>query len=305
MTEFKTKKAARESNYRTYDEWLRRDFLPTEGAESITVKGDDFYHESLCEPLLTKKALKEMGLKVPEEAEPAKWKYYQNMSTHHPIYRQSDGVPVKKRKEIPPEKIDLLLAIFVVNKAAKRSRDASQSLYLSAKKCFSRNDRRKKNSLHNLSRVQKFQKENLYELKEKGIMHAYEKGLITPVGNHGGFLLYRGDGFSFHSRIAPENISIEPIRDGADEETFMIPATVKEKGEPRLKDAVFTLEELPDIEEGFYIFREPFKPDCGNHEDETTRYEYETSDEESKDSEDEDEWGDDGEWYEDEEEFWQ
>jgi hypothetical protein len=87
MSEFKTKKAARENETVTEPMMSRliKDFLPTEGAESIKVKGEYFYNENQCEPLLTKKALKEMGLKVTEDAEPATWKYYRSIKTRHPF----------------------------------------------------------------------------------------------------------------------------------------------------------------------------------------------------------------------------
>lgn len=245
MTGFKTKKAAREAGYHPASYWrVNRDGVrrcPKRNAVPVRVKGEAFFSESQCEEMFSETAGNRRGLKLLENAEPVDtigWSPEGGGSVTFDIYRFSDFFEAKKRRQIPPKEVDPLLAIFTVNKAAKRYRDAAQSAYQQKE--------------HGLSKANKYKKESLYQLKDKGIKYAHHNGLIDLVGRHGAFALYRGGGFCFHSYMIPKGANPDPVAGDSIEETFKIPSQSKAKTEPRLKDAVFTLETLADIE-GFEV----------------------------------------------------
>jgi len=115
----------------------------------------------------------------------------------------------KGRRVQQPQVVDLLAAIFTVNRAAKRCRDAAQSLYQKS----ARGPRRWRSSpnLHGLAQARREQKETLYELKDCGIAVAFNG---TATG-----------------QVVDEFLKVE--------------SKPKGRGEMRLKDAMHTLQKLP------------------------------------------------------------
>jgi hypothetical protein len=123
--------------------------------------------------------------------------------------------------------VDLLPAIFGVNRTAKRFRGAAQVNYQKRK--------------HGLAGVERVKKEHLYHLKDKGILAAVGAGRLTAVGTHGPLTIYRGEEYCFHSLLRPKGIQLPELGGGP----LYVEQNPHTAGEPRLKDAIFTLESLP------------------------------------------------------------
>jgi hypothetical protein len=156
--------------------------------------------------------------------------------------RDRTAIKPPKRKAPTPIEVDVLAAIFTVNRAAKRYRDAAQSLY--------------KKRAHGLSGYSKRRKEELYELKDAGIVHAYLAGHLQYCGVHGSLAIYRGEGYCFHSTLQPsEHADAQSgMRDSA---PFFVEAKPKGLSESRLIDALLTLSKLPLTMNGFNYLEVP------------------------------------------------
>lgn len=132
-----------------------------------------------------------------------------------------------RRRPQDPKPCDLLAAIFAVNRATKRWRDASQNYYRSGMKALASNAKRKK--------------ESLYNLKDRGICNALQAGRITAIERHAGLCLYEGAGYRFHSTLVPKGAEL-PERDA--DRPILIEAKPQGSREPRQMDAIATLEDL-------------------------------------------------------------
>jgi hypothetical protein len=235
----RTKKVARQAGFIGESEFRRQSFrkIPRRGAKVVVVKTEKFYAGADCERLLNKTDARNSGLRIPDGLEPVEWRSWKY--GHFGLWRESDLVPVAKRTEKPPRAIDLLAAVFCVNRSAKRYRDAAGDCYESG--------------THGLAKAAKQRKERLYGLKDRGIAEAFRQGSIQFVGRNGTLALYRGEGYCFHSRLLPPGQSEE--HDDADAPIF-VEAKPKGSKEARLKDAVFTLEPLP-TPDGFTVLSLP------------------------------------------------
>ena len=141
----------------------------------------------------------------------------------------------KKRETAPPKSIDLLLAIFAVNRSAKRHRDSAQTYYQKRK--------------HGFAKKERMIKTELYALKDRGIAAAYAAGRIEASFRCAdGLIEYRGEGYCFHSALHPQNVQIPEVGNA---ESFRVEAKPRGAKEPKLKDAVFTLKALPEVPENF------------------------------------------------------
>lgn len=136
----------------------------------------------------------------------------------------------KKQEKPAPANVDLLAAIFAVNRAAKRHRDAAQSHYRGRR--------------HGLSGSARQRKEYLYSLKDLGIAAAYQEGRLQFVGTHGALALYAGEGYRFHSGLVPINESSVMM---LDEERFFAEAKPRERHEPTQRDATHTLQQRSPV----------------------------------------------------------
>ena len=134
-----------------------------------------------------------------------------------------------RRKVIRPRTIDLLRAIFTISQAAKRYRDASQRHYCGGK--------------YGRATGAKGKKEELYTLKEKGIAEAHRQGRLSFSGIHGNLGLYIGEGYRFYSTLIP----VSPGTTKDRRESIIVRFASRRAREGRLKDAIHTLEALPEI----------------------------------------------------------
>lgn len=229
-TKLRTKKHARQAGYigerQLHTQSCRT--IPRRGAEPVVIKGELFFVETDCERLLNKTEARNLGLRVPRGVEPVEWRSWKY--GYFGLWRKSDLVPVARRAEKSPARaIDLLAAVFSVNRSAKRYRDAAGSCYSSG--------------THGLAKAAKLRKELLYRLKDRGIAEAFRQGRIQFVGRNGTLALYQGEGYSFHSRLLPPGQSDEL---GDTDAPVFVEAKAKTLKEARLKDAILTLEPLPD-----------------------------------------------------------
>jgi hypothetical protein len=145
--------------------------------------------------------------------------------------------PKPPRPIQPPQAVDLLAAIFAVNRSAKRFRDAAQRCYV--------------RFAHNCARIARNKKEKLYSLKDRGIAAAYRAGKLHYCGMHARLATYMGDGYRFHSRL-------QPFEATADDAPFLlVEAKPKTAREARLMDAEYTLAHVPLDLTGFGILDSP------------------------------------------------
>jgi hypothetical protein len=157
------------------------------------------------------------------------------------LYGYGQTRPKRDSNLSPPKQIDVVVATMLVNQAAKRYRDMASTCYHSR--------------LHGFAGTAKEKKEELYCLKDRGIVHCYNNALIKYEGMHGGFALYRStDGVnSFHSKLIPESVEID---DNENDNPVRISAKPAKRGY-RLKDAIFTIEALPSDKTGFKYLPSP------------------------------------------------
>jgi hypothetical protein len=136
--------------------------------------------------------------------------------------------------------VDLLAAIFTVNRAAKRQRDAAQKHYQGRRHGFAGSSKQKK--------------QRYYGLKDDGIIAAHQAGRLQCIGQHGGLFLWQGEGYSFHSTVKPAGLELVelPMREG--EEHLFVESKPKGVREPRIVDALRTLEALPSYDHSLYAF---------------------------------------------------
>jgi len=202
------------------------------------VKGEAFYRREDCEELLSRTAAGERGLRVRHGAEAVAqlFSHSHGRSFYYPVYRLSDCTPKQRRVDRPAEEVDLLLAIFTVNKTAKRYRDAASTHYQCRQHGFAGDASSKKHAL--------------YRLKDLGIMRAHQVGRLSFVAMHGNLAVYRGEGYCFHSHLLPDVTPLPEDEARAGSPVF-VEAAPKGAGEARLKDAVLTLMDLPRSEAGY------------------------------------------------------
>ncbi len=212
--------------------WSRLGFAPRRGeTPAHTHRGVGYFAEKQLEKLAARGKWNEAGKAILGSAEVffvGKFKKSGVGLLEYSIYRESDTRPKRVANYREPVTVDLLAAIFAVNRAAKRYRDAASAQYWA--------------SNHGFARRAKITKTHLYELKDRGISAALQTGRIAYEGTHGGFALYRGEGYCYHSTLSPADavLPVEPLA-----AALRVEAKPRTAKEPRLKDAVATLEALP------------------------------------------------------------
>ena len=126
----------------------------------------------------------------------------------------------------PAENIDILRAVWGINRYAKRCRDAASSCYTS--------------NAHAFAGIWSRRKAEAYDLKSQALHYLVAEGRLAHAGYHqfdgGNYAeVLEGDGYRFHRPCEdPEGIDVEEI-DG-------IEAKPKHSKEPRLLDCRHTLE---------------------------------------------------------------
>lgn len=270
----KTKKEAKERGLRTAEEWLKKDRVVVDPANGFNVRDNIYYELVATEQLLSAKG--KPGYKVKPGAEPIKQKKSYQNSFYFNLYKESDFIPIRKRTEQAPKQIDLLAAIFTVNRAAKRYRDAASSCYT--------------HKIHGFARANKRKKEDLYLLKDKGIKVAYTAGLLACEGKQGSSYIYQGNGYCFHSYLKPKDLDLATIIEISPEEVRVESKVKTEKY--RLKDAIYTLDVLNtiNIDQDFVLE----KPDFFS-KNKGSKYEYSNYDRQNEENHDnwDDDWDDD------------
>ncbi len=165
------------------------------------------------------------------------------------VYRADQVEPKRPVISKPAQAVDLLAAIFAVNRAAKRWRDAAQSHY--------------QGSRHGLARDARYKKDKLYALKDRGIAYAVARGRLQAIKVHGGLCLYRGEGYCFHSSLVLNGVELPQ----SDNDTpIEVDAKPQGANEPRQIDAIACLSELPVLGDEFVRLQVPRKgmcPICG------------------------------------------
>ncbi|KIL99557.1 hypothetical protein CCC_04073 [Paramagnetospirillum magnetotacticum MS-1] len=141
--------------------------------------------------------------------------------------RRPPVVPVEV--EATPENI--AKAIFAVNRAAKRRRDAASATY-----------RRK---MYGIAREHAFVKRDYYDLKDRGVALLARIGMAEASDLHGGLWVWKVANYRFHSTLSPKGLTIPEA--AADQEEFFAEAKPVERGEMRLADAVALLKKLDDF----------------------------------------------------------
>lgn len=128
--------------------------------------------------------------------------------------------------------VDILAAVFAVNRAAKRYRDLGRRHYSGRRHGFAGNCKTKKN--------------DLYSLKAQAIEHLVREGIIQRIGYHrfGETAHFRwaelleGNGYRFHRPCRPpegaDTLDIKSLPE--------VEAKPRGSQEPKLKDAVAAIE---------------------------------------------------------------
>lgn len=252
--------------------WLEYDQFPKTG-EQPNAEGRFLINQT--EPVASKTEWARQGRKISKNAKSVAIKtYYKQYRGHikYEVFRKSETLQTRKKSEPTPGKNlgleRILEAIFAINRAAKRRRDAASSNY--------------EKGNHGFARYQSDEKDSLYTKKEKGILIAISLGLLKFNGLHGNMAVWNGGGYSFHSSLAPKGTTFNEEQD-----YHISEAHPKRTNELRLVDAKATIDALtaPTAEELNLItveiprFKKPLKSFLNtiNEEwdDEDEEYEYE------------------------------
>jgi hypothetical protein len=94
---------------------------------------------------------------------------------------------------------NILLAIWSVNRAAKRRRDAAESFY--------------EKDLHGFAGAHKKAKDRYYRLKDIGIAWLAHDGHLAAAYRHGQLVVWVGGGYSFHSTLIPHGAELAEAGD--------------------------------------------------------------------------------------------
>jgi len=143
------------------------------------------------------------------------------------VYRHDQVEPKRKVHLRGPELVSLLAAVWTINRTAKRYRELASSQYRGRR--------------HGLARHARGKKEMLYAYKGQALHYLVADGTLQHVGYHrfpgdNWAEVLTGGGFTFH-RPCPT-----PKQASAEART-MIEAKPREIGEPRLTDAIHTVDE--------------------------------------------------------------
>jgi hypothetical protein len=228
MTAFKTLKAAREAGFCEREDYHY-------GGEEIIVKGHLLVRNAKA--AVSRTEWSKRGFRVGRDAIPhARCSVYSMNLGHliYDVYREDQVEP--KRRAAPPKQIDILAAVWVINRRAKRCRDLASTHYATG--------------THGLTAAVKQEKLELYRMKGQALHYLHSEGRLTIVGYHrfpGGNWaeVLHGSAYVFH-RPCPAQAS------GTAAEIEEIEAKPRRSKEPRLKDARHTVEEYlrdrPEVE---------------------------------------------------------
>jgi hypothetical protein len=92
-------------------------------------------------------------------------------SVSYPVYRADQVEPKRRMTAAPPAIIDVLAAVWVLNRRARRCRDLARSAY--------------KDGRHQAADTHSREKRELYQLKGKVLHHLVAEGLLRVDVYHG------------------------------------------------------------------------------------------------------------------------
>lgn len=210
-------------------------YAPVEGAKPVSQNQANFFFVSELETLQSDSAWRKQGRKVKQEEQPVRLLRRSvgggRKIVEYGVFRESQTEPMRTVKVNPPLVLeDLRLAIFVINRSAKRYRDAAAKAYAAGN--------------HQTARQMRVKKEELYVLKDAGIRHAIKTGMLIFEGQHGKLGLWTGGGFVFHSPLVPEDYI---ARDSSEDKPILVEAKPRDAKLPRLCDAIQTLRAVPPV----------------------------------------------------------
>ena len=114
-----------------------------------------------------------VGMKLKYEAEPAAFVYVRGRGTHYPLYT-SDAIEPKRKQRagqvLPLSPKNIGSALYEINKAAKRRRDAAREAYGSHD--------------HKRATSSRAEKDDFYRLKDAVMARAIAAGMAKFVGHH-------------------------------------------------------------------------------------------------------------------------
>lgn len=157
------------------------------------------------------------------------------------VYREDQVEPKKAIRHPEPKRVPLLAAVWTVNRTAKRYRDAAMSHY--------------NRDHHGLARLAREKKEMLYRYKAQALHYLAADGTLQHVGHHRfpgnkWAEVLTGAGFTFHRPCATP-------KQASGEARSTIEAKPRGAMEPRLCDAIFTLNEFLDGRDPVDIYEWP------------------------------------------------
>jgi hypothetical protein len=250
---FPTLKAARAAGYRS----LRRGEY---GGEQTVVKGRTLVRNP--EMAVSETEWGRRGFAVKPDAQPHA--YLSGYSYYHstwPVYREDQVEPKKERNRTPPKRIDVLVALWVVNRAAKRYRDAASKHYGNARAAKHSFDRERAGALFGLANISATKKRCYYRLKSQATAYLVAEGHLTVVGYHrfgnNWAEVLQADVYTVHRPCPPQ-----PGDAGA-RQIDDIEAKPRGAKEPRLKYAIHTLKKYLKGKPVVPVYEWPARPKPG------------------------------------------
>jgi hypothetical protein len=234
---FKTIKAAKEAGFRKPKDWEY-------GGARIKIKGRVLVHDP--KQALSETQWSKRGYRTRRRVQPHAYRSVRISGAGrvvYEVYRDDQVEPKRRYSVVPPVEIDLLAAVWVINRRAKRCRDQ-------ARKCF-------ESGRHEAATKLREEKEHLYELKGQALYHLVVERRLQFSGYHrfpddNWAELLQGDGYSFHRPCSPPE-GVDVI------ERSEIEAKPRGAREPRLKDALHTLQGYLDSKPKMALYKWPSK----------------------------------------------
>ncbi len=217
---FLTIKAAKQAGFHERKEWEY-------GGEEILVKNHRLVRNP--EEAISETAWSKRGYRLKADAEPHCTRSVRSHSAStqliYPVYRDDQVEPKRQQNLMPAAIINILPALWVINRRAKRCREMAKSHY--------------RHGSHGFAATCKDEKEEMYRLKGQALHYLLEEQRLILVGHHrfpGGIWaeLLQGEGFTFHRPCQPQE-------GAAAEDRSEIEAKPRGTKEPRLKDAIHTV----------------------------------------------------------------
>lgn len=194
------------------------------GGSSINLKGHTLGW--LPKVALSRPEWKRRGYEVKPDEKQTPHTYVIGLTNVWPVFREDQVRKTISRQNQSPKSIDLLAAVWGINRRAKRCRDLSQ-LYFQA-------------SMYGFATAMRREKENLYQLKGQALHYMTKQGVVEAAGFHcfgdNWAMVLKGEGYVFHTPCPRPKDGCEGKR------VEQVEAKPRQANEPKLKDARYTVE---------------------------------------------------------------